>query len=231
MYARKASDHVIQNSISDSDTLVNPVDDSSGIIIRGAATPRSMQRNRDDVVSSFVRLKIREWRESKRELQELARVAGFAKSTPSQVLTGTGVGNKTGPGFARAFGYASHDALKMGAWEWWQANNESPAAASPTSPSQQEACDLVVGLGQGTSEQVATVLHAYAHPRFLERDKDWWIQTLLDELRRDRDALVRDQDLRKQIVNGQKVMREATAEKHARSQHPPQPAKKARRAS
>lgn len=179
-----------------------------------------MSGNRDDVVSGYVRMKIREWRASGREMQDLARVAGFAKSTPSQVMLGTGVGAKTGPRFAKAFGLESYDALKMAAFEWWKGQAE--AAAEPQPAAMTEAVGMVVGLGQGTPEQVDTILTAYRHPRFLDRDRDWWLQTLLAELRLDRTAVKEDQADRAAISAGQKVIREAN---QRRSAPPPRPAK------
>jgi len=175
--------------------------------------------NRDDVISSFVRSRIREWRESGRELQDLARAAGFAKSTPSQVILGTGVGAKTGPKFAKAFGFKSYDAMKTAAWEWWQAQGKasSGSAEHPKTDAMAEALDAVLSLNQGTREQLETILGAYVHPRFRERDKDWWLETLLAELRLDRTTLREDRVLRGDITAKQKGMREEQRKKHERA--------------
>lgn len=206
----------------DSDSYVNRDVGGFGILIHSAGTRSGVghadedelaPRNRDDVVSSYVRMRIRQWRETK-ELQDLARLAGFAKSTPSQVLLGTGVGAKTGPRFASAFGFPSFDAMKAAAWEWWKAEGAGGAdfAAGAAPPAAREAVEAVLGLGQGTPEQLETILAAYTHSRFHDRDRDWWISTLLDELRADREALRLDRSNRKTINATHREM-QATREK------------------
>lgn len=217
MYARKQSFHVMRINMSDSLPDVNRVAGGFGIIIREPATPPRMQGNRDDVISSFVRSKIREWRESGRELQELARAAGFAKSTPSQVMLGTGVGAKTGPRFAKAFGYDSFDAMKSAAWEWWKAQGKAghEAVTAPTTGVMRHAVEAVLSLNQGTPEQLQTIVSAYAHPRFSDRDETWWLQTLLAELDRDRLATRDDKQLRAEVTGKHREMRAATKQKQA----------------
>ncbi len=229
MYAVNDSDQVMRMSISDSEPTVNRDADGFGIIIPQAAISLNMAGNRDEVVSSFVRMRIREWKASGRELQELARLAGIAKSSPSQVLLGTGVARKTRPGYAKAFGYPSEDALLSAAWEWWKAEGQAgeDAVFVPQSDAQREAIDLVIGLQQGTAAQIATILAAYSHPRFRDRDKDWWLQALLAELRRDRETLADDQRAREATGAAQKKVREAQAAKRTPSQAPP---KRSRRA-
>lgn len=191
-----------------------------------------MQGNRDDVITGFVRMRIREWRDvEKRELQELARAAGFGKSTPSQVLFGTGVGGKTGPKFARAFGYASYDAMKAAAWEWWKQQGEAghDAVAFPKTAPMGDAIEAVLLLGQGSREQVETIMVAFAHPRFRTRDKDWWIQTLLAELARDRETMKADKTQRLEINEKQREMRDV--QKKVRPKRRPVANRERRRAS
>jgi hypothetical protein len=115
-------------------------------------------------------------------------LAGFAKSTPSQVRLGTGVGAKTGPKFAKVFGYRSFDELKSAAWEWWKAqgNAGQEAIALPKTAAMQTALDAILSLQHGTREQIEAIFLAYGHPRFASRDSDWWLQTLLAELAHDR---------------------------------------------
>lgn len=200
-----------QFNMNDSVPSVNLGALGFGILNHPAATPVRVS-NRDDVVSNYVRLRIRQWRDGGRELQDLARVAGFAKSTPSQVLLGTGIGAKTGPRFAKAFGFESFDAMKMAAWEWWSAQGE--ASSTPPSEASNTAAQAVLDLKQGTPQQVQTILQAYAHPRFKDRDYDWWLQTLLSELKADREALRVDARDRAQISEthrGMQVERQRTA--------------------
>lgn len=205
MYARNDSFHVMRMSISDSDTSVNHDVDGFGIIIPRPATVTGVAGNRDDVLSSFVRMKIRAWRDGGRELKELAAIAGVAKSSPSQVLLGTGVARKTAPGYARAFGYPSEDALKAAAWEWWKAEGQAgeDAVFVPRSEAQKAAIELVLGLQQGTATQLATILSAYSHPRFHDRDRDWWVQTLLAELKADKTAIETERADRREVQKRQ----------------------------
>lgn len=190
MYARNVSFQVMRFKMSDSDSRVNTQRNNFDFVNHLAANPMGMASNRDDVVSSYVRHRIREWRDSGVELKALAAKAGFAKSTPSQVLLGTGVGAKTGPRFARAFGFSSYEAMRQAAWQWWQ---EQTAAEDLQPLSQTEpmlrASKAVLALGQGTVGQVETILRAYAHERFRSRDEAWWLQTILAELERDRMAI------------------------------------------
>lgn len=203
--------------MSDSEPRVNGDVSGFGIFISAPARPAEVKGNRDDVVSSYVRMKVREWRDDGRELQELARSAGFAKSTPSQVLLGTGVGAKTGPKFAKAFGFKSYDDLKVAAWEWWREQGAAGQthAMSPPSDAMEKAIDMIVSLNQGTRPQLETILAAYAHSRFRDRDYDWWLQVLLTELARDRETVRMDQKLRAEIGAKQRETRAAMAERHA----------------
>lgn len=222
MYPRKASFHVMRFNMCDSEPGVNR--DAAGFetIIRGFARALNVQGNRDDVISGFVRAKIREWRYvEKRELQELARAAGFGKSTPSQVLFGTGVGGKTGPKFAKAFGYASYDAMKSAAWEWWKEQGQAghDSVSVPKTEAMGEAIAAVLALGQGTVEQVETIMAAFAHARFRDRDKDWWIQTLLAELARDRGTMRDDKTARTETNSVQRQMRGLQRQRRPRAKH------------
>lgn len=199
--------------MSDSDSTVKARESGFETLMPWTATSfgvAATKGNRDDVVSSFVRMRIRQWKGSGKELQELARIAGFAKSTPSQVLIGTGVADKTGPKFAKAFGYASYEALRTAAWEWRRSQAEDSDGGPPViTEAMNQAAELVIGMGQGTQAQVDTIFAALAHSRFRERDRDWWVQTLLAELARDREMLREDKDQREGIYAAQRLAREA----------------------
>jgi hypothetical protein len=229
MYARKHADQVMRINMSDSLPGVNEARAGFGIIIHEPARSTNVHGNRDDVISSFVRMRIREWRVSGRALQDLAREAGFAKSTPSQVILGTGVGAKTGPRFARAFGFRSYDDMKAAAWEWWKAQGRagSEAIDFPHTDAMRDAVEAVLSLKQGTREQLETILSAFSHERFRSRDQDWWLQTLLAELGRDRLAVREGKATRADVADKQKQMRELRDE-NARLRAPPAAAKRKR---
>ena len=209
--------------MSDSDPNVNPDVGRFTDCHPTRCYPAGMPTNRDDVVSNFVRHKIREWQESKRELQQLARIAQFAKSTPSQVLLGTGVGAKTGPKFARAFGFSSYDAMRDAAWLWWQAQGRAgkEAVTSPRTEPMREAIEVVLSLKQGTAEQLEVILAAYTHERFIARDQAWWVQTLLAELEKDRAAAAEDRLQREDIAQTQRSVRIAQSSKRNKAKSEP----------
>lgn len=148
-----------------------------------------MRVNRDNVLTEFVRQKIRDWCEvQKREQKELAKIAGLkSPSVVSMVKDGRqGVGAKTAPGFARAFGYASVDAMSDAAWTARQGTGAGlerrlaePAFASGVA--------LVANFQvPPTDAELRTIANAYADPYFDGRDAEWWLDTVGDELKRTR---------------------------------------------
>lgn len=192
-----------------------------GIIIRAPAKVASVPGNRDDVVSSYVRYRIREWRDSGRELQELARVAGLSKSQPSMTLLGTGIGGKTAPKYAAAFGFSDVDAMKSAAWEWWTAQGrQGKEAADNMSEAAGVAVDMLVELNQGTRPQIEAILAAYTHERFRGRDVEWWLQVLSAELARDRLTAKTDAKLRAQISAKQRETRDLIQRNRPPSKRP-----------
>lgn len=126
---------------------------------------------------------------------DLARLGRLAPSTVAQVKRGTGVGAKTMTGFAKAFGFKSPDELRSAAYKWWEtegrlaaAHVANPGNGAPT-PVMSEAVEAVLALyPASTRERLEGILEAFSHQRFAGRDRAWWIQMLLSELRVDEDA-------------------------------------------
>jgi hypothetical protein len=231
----------MQISISDSESLVKVQDSGLRILNHSAANPRvvaddSKDTDRDDVLSGYTRYRIRLWEEAGGQLLDLAKKAQISKASPSQVKRGAnGVGKITARGYARAFDFPSVEAFRAAAWEWWQAEGKlAPKADQPPTEAMQQAIDVVLSMGQGTREQIDTILLAYAHPRFHDRDATWWIQTLLAELQRDANSLRRDLLDRERENDAQRQVRaanEARAAEAARKPKPSQTPAKRRKAS
>lgn len=178
--------------------------------------------NRQDALSDYVRVKIREWQASGRQLQDLARIAGITKSSPSTVLAGTGVGSKTGRGYAVAFGYgprtdpdAAYKALQDAAYEWWLAKGERAASAVTTwdDPGFREAVEVLKTTMQATEAQIRAIMADFTAPRFAERDSMFWIQTIGAELKRDRERAVPELARNKATSKAQAEIRAAKREK------------------
>jgi hypothetical protein len=185
--------------------------------------------SRDQALSDYVRKRIRDWKGSGRELQELARIASIAKSSPSQVLLGTGVAKKTGRGYARAFGFHTFEDLQKAAYEWWLAGGEQAAAAveRPEEDSVREAIEILKSTMQATEAQLRTILGDFTADRFRGRDTMFWVQTLGAEVKRDREALAADAHHRKRTQKVQAEIRakrreheDATAPKSSHARHP-----------
>lgn len=142
--------------------------------------------NRDQPISDYVRKLIREWEASGRLLQDLARAAHVAKSMPSQVKKGTGVGSRSRAGFARAFGMTDEQLVER-AFEWWKEHGRQAAVlsapAADTYPQRAEAVEVVKDLLVATDAQLRPIIDAYGAELFANRDRDWWISTLMTELK------------------------------------------------
>ena len=143
---------------------------------------------RDRILSEYVRFRIRQWEEGGGQLKDLARAAGIAKSGPSTVKLGTGVGPSTTPKYAKAFGYKSQEELEHAAFSWWS-DKGAAVETKLEEPAIQAAINYLVDLKQGTEAEMRTILAAYTHPRFLGRDVPWWINTLNIELRLDHEKM------------------------------------------
>jgi len=206
----------MQISISDSESPVKARDFGLRILNHSAATDpcvatEAQETDRDDVLSSYTRYRIRLWEEAGGQLLDLAKKAQISKASPSQVKRGAnGVGKITARGYARAFDFPSVEAFRTAAWEWWQAEGKlAPTVERPHTDAMQQAIDVVLSMGQGTREQIDTILIAYSHPRFADRDAGWWTQTLLSELQRDEITLRRDRMDRERENAAQRTVRAA----------------------
>lgn len=173
----------------------------------------NMASNRDTVLTDFVRMKIAEWQAAGREQQELAELAGFGKSTVAQVKRGTGVGAKTAPGFARAFGFPNVQAMVDAAYEWRKGSGEALdelLAEEAVKSAVETIKTLVVG---STDESLRAILAAFIHPRFRGRDFKYWVETLGTEARRDVDAaLAHEAELRARRLEKDRAIRREEGE-------------------
>lgn len=150
--------------------------------------PKKEASNRDTVLSDFLRLKIEEWVKSGREQKDLAAAAGFrSPSTVAMVKRGQGVGKKTVPGFAKAFGFASVEALVDAAYEWRRGLGESleRRLADPAFVAAVRALGGLIA-PPATDAEIRTIAADFVGPRFDEREADWWLNTIGPELKRDR---------------------------------------------
>lgn len=145
-----------------------------------------MADQRDSAVTSYVRLRIREWEASGQDQRVLARKAGVSAATISQVKTKTGVGSRSIDGFATAFGFPSAEALRKAAYQWLLSQG-APVAELMAEPKVVAAIETVLGLRPGiTRVQIETILHGFTHERFRGRDESYWVPTLLAELQMER---------------------------------------------
>lgn len=144
-------------------------------------------RNRDTVLSDYLRTLIAEW-EKKREQKELAELCGFpSPSTISMVKKGQGVGAKTSAGFARGFGFQSVDAMVDAAYAWRKGLGED-LDRRLADPLFQKGVELVgSAMPSPTEAEVRTIAADFTEPRFDNRDPMWWFNTVGTELKRDRD--------------------------------------------
>lgn len=140
---------------------------------------------RNDPISVFVREWLQRLEKEGAVLVPLALAVKLPKSHPSQVKSGSlGVGPKVLHKYARWMGYSSSDALAAAAYEAWLAKHYG-AATGPTQAQIDARADLLRD-GHATEAEIDAILIAYRHERFLARDRAWWIQTILSELRESR---------------------------------------------
>jgi hypothetical protein len=106
--------------------------------------------------------------------------------------------------------------LSARAHQWWAAEGvhaEALVASKPeVSPERAEAIAVVKGLVGARHEEIAAVVAAYGSERFQDRDKAWWVRTILDELERDRQREVVEQTQEFAIRDVQAKTRKAKRE-------------------
>lgn len=212
--------------ILDSSTTRNPerITVSEGQPATLYFMPANATQDHDTPLSRYVRLRIAEHVTAYRtkhgtergSLKELVdRSMGLLSgSAPAMVKRGSGVGPKTAAGFARAFGFSSAAELQNAASARYLAQHHD-AASTGNTPDMQKAIDAVIALGQGTPEQVATIVAAYAAERFRARDYDWWLMTLLAELKADAALFRTDASDRKATRKKQRKIRAVSEQKRA----------------
>ncbi len=178
--------------MNDSELNVNAgsaADSQSFMSHRGSV--RNVATTRDDAVSRYIRSRLEEMDSQPKGWQlALARAGKLAPSTVAQVKSGTGVGAKTIPGFAKALGFKSADDLKSAAYRWWEtegrllsAAQAAATGAKPPTAVAGDAVEAVLGLyPSATRELLEGILVAFSHERFATRDRSWWIRVLIDEL-------------------------------------------------
>ena len=143
--------------------------------------------NRDEAISDYVRMRIREWEDSKRELKALAKEAGVAKSSPSGIKKGVGVAYKAGVGYAKAFGFKSYfPPMQLTAYAWWlRVKGAANAVDFVNEPAVVEAIDIVSRVTGASPERLRTIAGDFSAPRFRDRDTIWWVTLLSEEVRRE----------------------------------------------
>lgn len=188
-----------------------------------------MPTNRDQPLADYVRKLIAEWEEKngKGKLNILARQAGVAKSLPSQIKAGLGVGGRSLPGFARAFGMRE-DELKEQAYEWWLREGKRVAemAAPPPEqyPDRARAIELAKTWRQAQDAEIRTIIALYGADEFASREFEWWDETLMRELKRMRDAAAKEAIQTKEERKFQAGIRAQQRKKSDAAQAPQTPA-------
>ncbi len=152
------------------------------------------QENRDRILSDYLRHRLERWLKEGEELQDgreqldLATKGGFSSpSVIAMVKKGGGVGAKTTPCWAKAFDFASVEAMIDAAHEWRRGLGES-LDRRLADPAFRQGVELVGGImPPPTDAEVRTIAADFVAPRFDGRDPMWWLNTVGAELKRDRD--------------------------------------------
>lgn len=196
----------------DSESLTPTTDKLSDVAGNSAS-------NRDTVLSEFVRHKIREWTAVPgREQKDLAELAGFA--SPSQISNakkGIGVGAKSAPGYAKAFGYSSVEAMVDAAYEWRKGSGEA-LERRLAEDGFRRGVDAVRAFiaPPATDEEIRAVAADFLEARFDGRDGDYWYKTLGEEIKADRLRDLKAENDRQKLAadrrEGAKVIRNAYRE-------------------
>ena len=92
-------------------------------------------------------MRLRQWQQEGRTLVELAKAAGVAKSLPTQILGGLGVGGGSAAGFARAFGMTEFELLTA-AHEWWEREGSKEEIAAAIQPRAESEDTLAITLAR-----------------------------------------------------------------------------------
>lgn len=160
-----------------------------------------------DPVTAYVLHRARLWSLEGRTDASVLDAAKLPRSTLVQLRKRLqNVGANTEPRWAKALGHASVDELRRAAWSYWLGSH-----ARPLEPAQREAIEVLRGLGLLTEEQARSILADYSAPRFDSRPTEWWIRTLGEEARAEREASERNATTERYHSSMQKI-RVAAAE-------------------
>jgi transcriptional regulator with XRE-family HTH domain len=145
------------------------------------------ETKRDRALSEYVAHRLRHQLQTT-AAKDLARRAGVSGSAISQVKTGrTGVGGRVARGLAKIWGFESVEDLERAAYEWYLTRDSDTHGVAQL-PQVAQAVSLVVALGQASEAEVRYVLADYGGARWRDRGSDWWAETILREVKHDRDA-------------------------------------------
>lgn len=159
-----------------------------------------------DPVTAYVLHRARLWSLERVTDASVLDAAKLPRSTLIQLRKRLqNVGAATEPRWAKALGHASVDELRRAAWSYWLSTH-----ARPLEPAQREAIDVLRGLGLLTEEQARSILADYSAPRFEGRPVEWWIRTLGDEAKLERDAVSRNAEAEKYHASLRKMRAPAT---------------------
>lgn len=177
----------------------------------GFATLTHVSEPREDPLTEFVRLKLREWVASGRDQNELARRTGLSPSSVSQVKGKNGVGKRSVKGWAHALGYGSEEELRDAAYAWYVAQGKKGIDLAEE-PEVKAAIATVISMGGGsllgvTETEVRAILHSFSDPRFSGRDEAYWVPILLQELQINRTL----RGLARNVANNEKAAKRKRA--------------------
>ncbi len=151
---------------------------------------------RDAALTAFVgKLIADRMKETGGTSEDVARFVGVTPSNVSQVRRGRlGVGTLTGKRFAVAFGFGTLSQLMAAAEVWWTEHGAaaSELVSSPTEkpwPERAEALEVVRDMTSATDGELTQIIAAYGADLFRARSKEWWISTLLLEVKQERDRV------------------------------------------
>lgn len=137
--------------------------------------------NRNALVSEYVRHRLREMQGAGAVLKHLAQSVGMSETTPSQILSGMGVGGVNEPKFARMFGL-SHSQLVFAAETWAGSSGQGPSAESPLRavPPHAKARKIAQGIDV-LPAAIARVDAMYEGASYEGESERWWLEHYLAE--------------------------------------------------
>ena len=136
--------------------------------------------NRNALVSEYVRARLREMQGAGAVLKHLAQSVGMSETTPSQILSGMGVGGVNEPKFARMFGL-SHSQLVLAAETWAEsvqgAFDPAPQRAVPSHVKARKIAQSIDVLPSA----ITRVDAMYEGASYEGESERWWLEHYLAE--------------------------------------------------